>query len=307
MGGGRMSSADWGAFTRTHTAHAKTVDDIYKSRGLKADFDPKKIKMRESCDSTDNPNSTPVIVGLDVTGSMSSVLDAMARKGLGTLAEEIYNRKPISDPHIMYMGVGDVIHDRVPLQCTQFEADIRIAEQLKDLYLERGGGGNNWESYNLPWYFAAMKTKIDCFDKRGKRGYLFTVGDEETPENLTRTQIMEVFGDTVQESMTNEQLLAMVSRMYNVYHIIVNEGSHYQRYSNRTDRRWRDLLGQNVYNLSDHTKLSEVIVSIIQRNEGEADDTIIKSWDGSTAVAVSAALSSSNLIKPTGEGIVLFE
>ena len=94
-----MSSEDWGAFTRTHTAHAKTVDDIYKNRGLKADFDPKKIKMRESCDSTDNPSSTPVIVGLDVTGSMSSVLDAMARKGLGTLAEEIYNRKPISDPH----------------------------------------------------------------------------------------------------------------------------------------------------------------------------------------------------------------
>ena len=99
----------------------------------------------------------------------------------------------------------------------------------------------------------------------------------------------------------------MVSRMYHVYHIVVNEGSHYRHYGNRVDRRWRDLLGQNVYNLSDHTKLSEVIVSIIQRNEGEADDNIIKSWDGSTAVAVSAALSSSSLVKPTGEGVGMFE
>jgi len=308
MGGGRMTSDAWAGFTRAHTAKAKTVDDIYTKKGMIPDFDPKNIKVREACDSDASPQSTALIVALDVTGSMGSVLDAMARKGLGTLAEEIYNRKPITDPHIMYMGVGDAFYDISPLQCTQFETDIRIAEQLKDIWLERHGGGNDSEGYNLPWYFAAMKTKIDCFDKRGKRGYLFTVGDEETPEPLLPSQVKKIIGDDIQSELSNEQLLAMVSRMYHVYHIIVNEGSHYRSYGSRVDDKWRRLLGQNVYNLTDHTKLSEVIVSIIQRQEGMDDASIISSWDGSTSVVVKDALATSKAVgRPTGEGVVLFD
>ena len=33
------------------------------------------------------------------------------------------------------------------------------------------------------------KTSIDCFEKRGKKGYLFTIGDEQLPPTLTKAQI----------------------------------------------------------------------------------------------------------------------
>lgn len=69
-----------------------------------------------------------------------------------------------------------------------FEADIRIARQLEKLWLEKGGGGNCCESYTLPWYFAALHTAIDWFEKRGQKGYLFTVGDE-LPTYLPGTAI----------------------------------------------------------------------------------------------------------------------
>jgi hypothetical protein len=169
MGGGRFTARSWTDYSSTHIENKATVDEIYTSRSINNLLDPKGVTLRESCDSTDNPNSTAVIVGLDVTGSMGSILDVMARKGLKVLAEEIYNRKPISDPHLMFMGVGDVECDDAPLQVTQFEADIRIAEQLTKIYLERGGGGNHYESYIFPWYFAAMHTRIDCFKSAGKR------------------------------------------------------------------------------------------------------------------------------------------
>ena len=88
----------------------------------------------------------------------------MCIRDSGIMVEEILARKPVSDPHILCMGIGDVLCDQAPLQVTQFEADIRIAEQLEKLWLEKGGGGNSCESYNLPWYFAAMHTAIDCFE-----------------------------------------------------------------------------------------------------------------------------------------------
>lgn len=309
MGNGSWKTDDWDTYSTAHIRSAKTVDDIYKKRTIDLKFDPTGIALRESRDSVDNPNSNAIIVALDVTGSMDSVLDAMARTGLATLVTEIHARKPVSDPHIMFMGVGDVdAGDRAPLQVTQFEADIRIAEQLKDIYLERHGGGNDYESYNLPWYFAGMKTSIDCFEKRGKKGYLFTVGDEETPRGLSVAAIKRVLGDDIQADLTNEQILAIVSRMYHVYHVIVEQGSHYRNYGTRVDESWRKLLGQNVINLSDHTKMAEVIVSAIQLREGCEKDAIVSSWDGKTSAIVAHALKNAGAVATVGSaGVMQFE
>lgn len=301
--GSRPTASAWKAYTTKTTSHAKTVRDIYTRRGMSPDFNPRNIKVREARDSVNSPNSTALIVALDVTGSMNRVLDAMAREGLTTLATEVYARKPIPDPHILYMGVGDFdAGDKAPLQCTQFEVDEKMFDQLKDIWLESGGGGNHYEGYNLPWYFAAMKTSIDCFEKRGKKGYLFTVGDEETPKGISIGCARAVFGDEIQSNLTNEQLLQMVSRSYHVYHIIVEEGSHYQHCGDAVDRSWRNLLGQHVINLSDHTKLSEVITSAIQLNEGADKDDIIKSWDGSTAIVVENALKNAGAMAKASEG-----
>ena len=132
MGSGRWSSGDWGTYSKK-TYTGKTTKEVFTRSKVNEDFDPKNISIRESRDSDDNPNSTALIVALDVTGSMHYVIDEMARKGMPTLCQEVYDRKPISDPHIMCMGVGDVdMRDTAPLQCTQFEADIRISKQINE-------------------------------------------------------------------------------------------------------------------------------------------------------------------------------
>lgn len=294
MGSGRWSADDWAAYSSAHIRGKRSVDDIYTSRSLARELDPRGVAVRESCDSADNPQSTALIVALDVTGSMSKVLDAMARTGLPTLAEEIYARQPITDPHIMFMGIGDVeVGDTAPLQVTQFEADIRIAEQLTKIYLERGGGNNPYESYGLAWYFAALHTRIDCFRKRGKKGYLFTVGDEEPTPYLRAEHIERVLGYRPQaDAFSAEQLLTMVSRQYEVFHVMVEEGSYFRAHGDRVVRKWTDLLGQRALRLSDHTRLAEVIVSALQVAEGGRADEVIASWDRSTGLVVAGAISS---------------
>jgi hypothetical protein len=307
MGSGRWSSSDWTSYTLNSSYSTKSTKEIYSSRSIDSELNPKGVKIRESRDSDDNPQSNAIIIGLDVTGSMSSVLDAMARQGLNGLVTNIYDRKPVSDPHILCMGIGDVEYDSSPLQITQFEADIRIAKQLEKLWLEEGGGGNSYESYALAWYFAAMHTSIDCFEKRNKRGYLFTAGDEEPTPSLTAKAIRDVMGEGPQTDMTGADLFAMASRQYDIFHLMVEEGSHFRRHGDRVVKKWTGLLGQRAIRLADHTKFAETVVSLIQVNEGASKEDVIKSWDGTTSVVVGRALEDLDVtnITPT-RGVVTF-
>ena len=291
MGGGTFSHASYASFSSS--TRGKSTAEIFTSRTLDPYLNPKGVKFRESRDSTDNPESTPVIVGLDVTGSMGMVADAIARQGLGVLFQGILDRKPVTDPHVMFMGIGDAsMGDQAPLQVSQFEADNRIVEQLTKLWVEGGGGGNAHESYHLPWYFAAFHTVHDAMEKRGRRGYLFTIGDEETPEPLTREEVERVCGDKLeQRELSAADLLALAQRSYDVFHVVALEGSHCRlgRGQARVREKWNALMGQNVLYLEDHTKLAETIVTAIEVREGRDALTSAKAWGGDTARVVHEA------------------
>jgi len=287
MGGARWDADDW---KRASCATAgKRTEDIFRSSGMHPSLNPYGV-VRESRDSLVNPQSNAIIIGLDVTGSMGMIADAMAREGLGTLVEEILRRQPVSDPHILACGIGDAYYDDAPLQVTQFEADIRIADQLTMIWLEKGGGGNCHEGYHLPWYFAAQHTQIDCFEKRGKKGYLFTVGDEEPPEELLASHARDIFGDSLQRDLSVNELLTMVSRMYHVFHVVVEEGNYARGNLPRVMKKWTALLGQRVLRLKDYRRLAEVVVSAMEVNEGRDRETVAKSWSGDTSAVVAHAL-----------------
>ena len=286
MGGQRF---DPGVYTNYQKSTVgKSTHQIFQQTRLHKDLNPHGVKFRESCDSDVNPQSTPIIVGLDVTGSMGMLADQIARKGLGVLFKEIYDKKPVTDPHIMFMGIGDVrAHDRAPLQVSQFEAGPQIIEQLNNIYLEGGGGGNHGESYQLPWYFAATHTKHDAWLKRSKKGYLFTIGDEPAPPDVTPQEIEDVIGDKIEMAMEPKLLLQLAQKTYKVFHIVVEEGD-YARYDrDKVYNTWHKLLGEHVLPLKDHTKLAEVVVSAIAASEGQ---DVSSMWTGMTARVVHEAI-----------------
>ena len=284
MGGGSWTPQDWNRVSSS-TIRGKSASQIYSSTTVKKDFDPKGVAVRESRDSADHPESTAIIVGLDVTGSMSDILTGVANK-LNVLVTETLDRKPVTDPQIMFNAIGDAMCDYHPFQTTQFESDIRIAEQLTQLYFEQGGGGNGFESYPLAWYFAARHTDIDCFNKRGKKGFLFTMGDDCYPKKITKREVAEIFGDTISEDITAEALLAEVNRKYEVFHLVLDRGN----YDSSRIQNWRDLMGERVIKVPDYTKIPEIIVSILETMGGKDVDAVADSWDGSTAMVVKTAL-----------------
>jgi hypothetical protein len=308
MGNTRWDDTTWKTYVVDTKLHTKTVEAIYVNKSLLNEFDPKNIKVRESRDSDLNPESTAIIIGLDVTGSMNPVLDVIVKESLKTLFEEIYDRKPVTDPHIMVCGIGDMIYDSSPFQATQFEADIKIVEQLQQIYFERGGGGNSFESYITAWLFAALRTSIDCFEKRGKKGYLFTIGDEEITPWVDPNHVNKFFGEnTIFETMTAEALFEMASKQYEIFHLMIEQGSHMRFDNEGVVNSWTNVIGQRALRVSDHTKIAEIIISAIQVNEGADKKKIVASWDGSTAVAVDRALSGFDdlILRPDGK-VVLF-
>lgn len=285
MGHGSYQSKDWDKLRSARNINSQsTVSDLYQSRQMKDYLNPRGVKYRESCDSMDNPASTAIIVGLDVTGSMGYLSEEIAKGALNRTMLEIYEKNPVTNPHIMFQAIGDSKSDQAPLQTTQFEADIRIAEQLLDVYFEGRGGGNGGESYLLSWYFAANHTKIDCFEKRKEKGFLFTIGDECCHEDLTAGEISRVFGEE-KSNTTSRKLYEEASKMYEIFHIVMKAGAY--KYQN-SGESWKNLIGSRAIELDpeDLDVLPEIFVSLMQHTKGMEQEKIVAQWKGKAAEVV---------------------
>lgn len=305
MGYSSWNSSAWNSYA-ANNVQGKTTQQIYSARSVSPKYDVKNITVRESRDSAANPNSTPIIIALDSTGSMNDVIHS-AIANLGTLFAEIIQRQPVSDPHIMAMFFDDLFVHDYPLQATQFESDVVIADQLTELMITGNGGGNGSESSNLPLYFAATRTDCDAFAK-GRKGFLFTIGDDGVPPPLTPTQIRSIFGPDAEATgdLSYEALLQMVRPNWEVFNINVKHGYTTQAGRDRVDEAWERVLGERAIPLSDISKLAEVITATLEVVGGKDLDTVVNSYSGSTALVVRNAVTALAKGQPASAGVTTF-
>lgn len=220
-----------------------------------------KGKVRESCDSEEHPKSYPIIIGLDVTGSMGQVPENLIKEAFPEIMKAVMD-KGVEHAQICFVGIGDHYSDDAPIQVGQFETSDELTEKwLKAIYIEGGGGGNNGESYQLAWYFAAYHTKIDSFEKRGIKGTLITIGDEPCHSSVQGSVLKQLFGEGEGEMLTS-QLLKDVQKKWDIYHINVNDYAN-ERYG--SDRKWRELVGDRMIQAEsmESKEIGEIISSLI--------------------------------------------
>lgn len=240
--------------------------------------------IRESRDNDDHPNSTPIAIFFDETGSMGEVPRKL-QKDLTKLFAMLIDQGLCPDPQIMMGAYGDVEVDRVPLQASQFESDNRVDEALDHLFLEGAGGGNNHEHSAMAWLFTALHTDTDNWNKRGKRGYLFTIGDEVSGV-LPRGAIKQVMGDDFETNVTPKQALAMANEKWHVFHIVIDN---YTARHQQSVRFYSDLLGGNCITLENLDDIAETIAMIIGFFEGSLKSTTTVSQTVVEKVSVMAS------------------
>jgi len=166
----------------------------------------------------------------------------------------------VPDAALMFGAIGDHECDSYPLQIGQFESgDAELDMWLTRSYLEGGGGGNAGESYPLAWYFASNHIKTDAFDKRNKKGFVFTIGDEPFLKNLPVSAVKGIMGDAAmgQNNYTAEELLASAQKQNHVFHIFLNHGGR------SSDSAWRELMGKNLIETNDYSKIPDIISKVI--------------------------------------------
>lgn len=269
----------------TTFAYSASVASGAVPKAAHATMDPKVVAgaaspfvgsvMRESCDSDEHPETLPIAVFFDVTGSMGQwpqVLQSKLPKLYGLLLAKGY----VEHPQVLFGAVGDVYSDRVPLQVGQFESDNRADENLENIYLEGNGGGGNHESYDLAAYFMARHTHTDAWEKRGKKGYCFFIGDERAYENVDRKFVTALIGDGLEADIPTPEIIAELQEKWEVFYLYCSQASYSMEEVLVVEKPghslpWRQLLGQNAIVLDDAEAVCETIALTIGLCEGSID------------------------------------
>lgn len=241
-----------------------SAQDMFKSRQISDVLNPYGV-VRECCDSEEHPETVPVILALDVTGSMGSAAVEVAKR-LNTVMTKLYDTT--RDVEFMIMGIGDLAYDRAPIQASQFESDIRIAEQLDKLYFEGGGGGNGFESYTAAWYFALNNTRLDCHG-RGKKGLIITMGDEPLNPYLPKAPLAASLGVNNETDIETRELYKEVTEKFEIYHLaVIDPRSNGARYEDKIMKSFGEYLDSKHLKKVNLNNITPTMINIVKEFAG---------------------------------------
>jgi hypothetical protein len=268
MGSGSFKVSSYATYStslgRTYDKDTgRVTGQTFESKHIDPSLDPKKFKVRECANSDEHPNTVPVILALDVTGSMGEACNETAA-ALGVIVTNLYDK--FKDIEFCIMGIGDLAYDNAPIQMSQFESDVRIAEALDKIYIEHGGGGNGYESYTAAWYMGLKRTKLDAYDKQGRKGIIITMGDEPLNPYLPKRKLNEFINATEEINIETPVLYKEASKKFDIYHISVDDSATcYRSYKARIEKSFGKLLGNN-YRISTINQLAKTIEDCISES-----------------------------------------
>lgn len=267
MGGGAYDNDAHQALTTKRATQTK--EQVFTKTGLDNDMNPFGVKVRESRDSAAHPNSIGIIFVLDETGSMQDIPDNLARKELPGFMSLIIDGKFVDDPQLLFSGIGDArCREQAAVQVGQFESEAELMDKwLTAIYLEGGGGGNGGESYDLALYFAARHTSMDCFEKRGKKGYLFITGDDNLFPQVSAEDVGQYIGDKLKKDIPSREIVEEASKTFNCFFLIPDRGR-----AGSCERSWRNVLGDRVICLESPEDTCAASAVLIGLTEGTIAD-----------------------------------
>lgn len=254
-------------YAQTHARDATVFKQNAIGR-VNEGMDPAQISLRECRDSEVHPQAVPIILQLDITGSMGRIPAELIKGDLPHLMGHLIDGE-CPDAAILFIACGDLFNDSGPLQIGQFESgDAELDHWLTTTWLEGDGGGNRGESYSLGWLFALNMIETDAWDKRGQKGLFISIGDEPVHEEIPVPQLKRLFGaqyDKLTSGIEHDRhviksadVLELIKPKWNVHHIQVGN----PRYDNH-ERSW-SMLTEGYHEIGRSASVVDKVRDIIR-------------------------------------------
>ncbi len=139
---------------------------------------------------------------------------------------------------------------------------------------------SRWVSSRAAMYFAARHTAHDNWDKRGRKGYMFIIGDEHAYPKVFKKAVKQIFGEDIPQDIPLAEIVDEVRDRYHLFFVVPNMTSHYSDASLYS--YWMGMLSQQrVLKLDDPKKVCELIATSIAVTEeyiglGDVSDTTLR-------------------------------
>ena len=245
---------------------AKKAYDAHVGRGY-ADASAAAAKGITTADcvpaSIETQAENPLHVLIDVTGSMGAwppvifsklpYLDIEGKTYLG------------DDMEISFAAIGDFRHDKYGLQVRPYSNGTALAEELKKLIHEGGGGGGDYcESYEVAALYYARNAKMP----KAVRPILIFVGDESFREYVERSTATQVHVTLGEVRIDTKDIFDELKRRYAVYIVRKSYGGG----DRDIQARWTELLGEDhVVPLQAPDRVVDVIFGILAKETGKVE------------------------------------
>jgi len=224
-------------------------------------IDPRKIVSTQS--------ANPLIVAIDVTGSMSS------------WPAEIFDRLPLlfntlaqyrPDVEICFAAIGDAGVDKWPLQVTSFAGGYDLEQLLGSLYGE-GGGGDAPESYGLFAHWVNTHVEIP---NAQEAPFLIVFGDIGMHAKIPVLQVKHYLGEG--ENDLKDWLTGgadsiaewqKVTQKWNTWFLRRPGG----KKGDAIDAQWAKAIGaQKIFHIEDEQRAVDYAMGLVARSWGYFGD-----------------------------------
>ncbi|MBN1428816.1 MAG: hypothetical protein JXB07_10555 [Anaerolineae bacterium] len=217
-------------------------------------IDPKKHIRTES--------KNPLIVAIDVTGSMAS------------WPFEIFDRLPLlyntlsqyrPDVEICFAAIGDAKVDRWPLQVTSFASGFDLEQLLTSLCGE-GGGGDAPESYGLFAHWVNTHVEIPNVEEPP---FLIVFGDVTMHPTIPAGEVEHYLGDKIGQDLDALGEWQKLARKWNTWFLRRPTGKR----GDGVDQQWGKAISeQKIFHIEDEQRAVDYAMGLIARSWGHFDD-----------------------------------
>lgn len=250
---------------------ARKTYDVHVGRSYKDAVDTKKTIADLLPTTLETKSSTPLVIVTDETGSMGEWPVTIFSK-LPYLEHEAKDYLG-ADTEISFSAIGDARnHEDYPLQCRPFTKGASLSDRLKELVIERKGGGSLHETYELAALYYARNVKMPLAEK----GIMIFIGDEKPYDAITPDLARKYAHVDLSKSVQTKDVFKELSKKFSVYAILKpydGDANNMSVTDKEVHSTWCNLLGEDhVAILPSAERVVDVIFGILAEEKGRFKD-----------------------------------